>query len=147
MALSPPDDTHRHNGGSVKGFLSFAAILAWLFGAMLLLRPAGFYAPTGILMTPLIATLAQAHEVTLVGLGVINWLARNATGTGLRAVLTGNLVIQGLSLWGVFGTMSLRPGLRVAPGALIHIVLGGFFAYFLSRSSREPTASSPPTGH
>ena len=32
--------------------------------------------------------------VTLVGVGVINWLARDATGAALRGILIGNLVIQ-----------------------------------------------------
>ena len=53
-------------------FISVAAILAWLFGAMLLLIPGKFYAPTGIVMTPMLATLAQAHGATLIGLGVIS---------------------------------------------------------------------------
>lgn len=62
----------------MKILLSIAAVLAWLFGAALLIAPAPFYAPTGIQMTPMLATVAQAHGATLVGLGVIDWLARNA---------------------------------------------------------------------
>jgi hypothetical protein len=34
--------------------------------------PDKFYAPTGIAMTPMIATLAQAHGATLIGLRTIN---------------------------------------------------------------------------
>ena len=42
----------------MKIFISIAAVLAMLFGAMMLLVPAEFYAPTGIVMTPMIATVA-----------------------------------------------------------------------------------------
>jgi hypothetical protein len=117
----------------MKLFISIAAGLAWLFGAMLLIVPAEFYAPTGIAMTPMVATLAQAHGATLVGLGVVNWLARNADRQGLIAVLTGNLVVQVLSLGVVIRTMQLGAGLAVAPGVVIHVVLGSLFAIFLVR--------------
>jgi hypothetical protein len=120
----------------MKLFLSIAAILAWIFGAMLLLIPANFYEPTGIVMTPMLATIAQAHGATLVGLGLIDWLARNAERQGLVAVLAGNLVVQILSLAVVVRTMLLGAGMAVAPGVVIHVVLGGFFAYFLARARR-----------
>ena len=117
----------------MKVFISIAAILACLFGAMLLILPAEMYASTGIAMTPMIATLAQAHGATLVGLGVVNWLARNADRQGLIAVLTGNLVVQVLSLGVVIRTMQLGAGLAVAPGVVIHVLLGSLFAIFLIR--------------
>jgi hypothetical protein len=120
----------------VKIFLSLAAALAWLFGAALLFAPAAFYKPTGIVMSPMIATLAQAHGATLIGLGFIDWLARSADKKGLTAVLAGNLVIQALSLYVVLRTMSLGAGANVAPGAVIHVVLGGLFGLFLFRNLR-----------
>ncbi len=115
----------------MKIFLSIAAVLAWLFALMLLLVPDKFYAPTGIVMTPMLATLAQAHGATLFGLGVVNWIARNAERKGLIAVLGGNLAVQFLSLLVVFRTAMLGAGTAVVPGVIIHIVLGSFFAYFL----------------
>ena len=117
----------------MKVFLAIAAILAWLFGAMLLLVPAEFYSPTGIAMTPMTATIAQAHGATLVGLGVIDWMARNAEKRGLMAVLAGNLVVQVLSLLVVLQTLRLGAGAAVAPGVAIHVVLGALFAFFLIR--------------
>ena len=91
----------------MKIFLSIAAVLAFLFGGMLIAVPGKFYEPTGIVMTPMLATLAQAHGATLVGLGTIDWLARKAERSGLIAVLAGNLVAQILSLFVVLRTMSL----------------------------------------
>lgn len=117
-------------------FLAFAAVLAWMFGAALLVAPAAFYAPTGIQMTPMIATLAQAHGATLVGLGVVDWLARNADRQGVIAVLAGNLVVQILSLVIVIRTMMLGAGISVAPGVVIHVVLGALFSHFLYRIAR-----------
>ncbi len=117
----------------MKIFLAITAVLAWLFGLALLLQPAKFYAPTGIAMTPLIATIAQAHGATLVGLGVVNWLARNADRNGLFAVLAGNLVVQILSLVVVVITMRLGAGTKVAPAIGIHVVLGALYAFFLTR--------------
>lgn len=115
-------------------FLGFAAVLAWLFGAMLLFMPAQFYAPTGIVMTPMLATLAQAHGATLTGLGLVNWLARNTDRNGATPVLAGNLLIQILSLGVVLRTMALGAGSAVAPGIVIHMVLGGFFVFFLLKT-------------
>jgi hypothetical protein len=118
----------------MKIFLSIAAVLAWLFGVMLLAAPAAFYAPTGIALTPMLATLAQAHGATLVGLGVIDWMARSSQGAAVRPVLAGNLVVQLLSLGVVIRTMTLGAGAAVAPGVVIHLVLGALFATFLVRS-------------
>jgi hypothetical protein len=117
-------------------FLAVAAVLAWMFGAALLFAPGPFYAPTGIPMTPMLGTIAQAHGATLIGLGVVDWLARGAERSGLRAVLAGNLVVQVLSLGVVIRTMSLGAGAAVAPGVVIHVVLGGSFAFFLVRSRK-----------
>ena len=116
---------------AMRIFLAIAAVLAWLFGAMLLLAPDRFYAPTGVAMTPMLGTIAQAHGATLIGLGVIDWLARGAERAGLSAVLAGNLVVQVLSLGVVVRTMALGAGVSAAPGAVIHVVLGGLFLFFL----------------
>lgn len=121
----------------MKIFLSITAVLAWVFGLMLLLQPAKFYEPTGLVLTPMLATLAQAHGASLVGLGVINWLARNADRSGLFAVLAGNLVVQILSLVVVVITMRLGAGMKVAPAIGIHVVLGVLYAFFLTRPAKK----------
>lgn len=120
----------------MRTFIAISAVLAWLFGLALLFSPAAFYRPTGIEMNPLIATLAQAHGATLVGLGTLNWLGRRAERRGLQAILGGNLVVQVLSLAVVLRTMTLGAGERVAPGIVIHVVLASLFAYFLTRARR-----------
>jgi len=121
----------------MKIFLGIAAVLAWFFGAMLIAVPEKFYEPTGIAMTPMLATIAQAHGATLIGLGLIDWLARHADRQGLIAVLAGNLLVQALSLLVVLRTMQLGAGMAVAPGVVIHVVLGGLFGYFLVKTRRS----------
>ncbi|HLQ64701.1 MAG TPA: hypothetical protein VK201_08345, partial [bacterium] len=123
---------------TVKIFLSIAAVLAWLFGAVLLLAPGPFYAPTGLAMPPMVATVAQAHGATLVGLGVITWMARGANRQGLRPVLTGNLVVQILSLGVAIRTVMLGAGESATPSILIHVVLGVLFLYFLLQTKKLP---------
>ncbi len=129
----------------MKTFLAMASILAWLFGAMLLIIPAKFYEPTGVAMTPMLATIAEAHGATLVGLGVVDFLARRADELGQRAVLAGNLVIQLLSLGVVIRTMMLGAGAAVAPGVVIHLVMAGAFAAFWWRMRRSRIVVSGAT--
>jgi len=124
----------------MKIFLAVAAVLAWLFGLMMLLAPTQFYAPVGIVMTAMLATVAQAHGATLIGLGTINWIARNARGRGLIAVLVGNLVTQALSLFVAVRTSMLGAGASAAPAFVIHILLGVGFAVFLVRVRNENDA-------
>src|SRR5262249_31383364 len=83
----------------IRWALTIGAVLAWVFGAMLVLVPGPFFAPIGIVMTDKIATIAQNQGAALIAIGVIDFLARGTTDrTALRAVLVGNLVIQVLSL-------------------------------------------------
>ncbi len=121
----------------MKLFLAIAALLALIFGVALLVVPEQFYGPTGIHFSPMIATLAQAHGATLVGMGIVLWLSRFADRRGQVAVLAGNLVVQVLSLLVDLRTMALGAGAAVAPGVIIHVVLGSLFAYFLARLLRQ----------
>jgi hypothetical protein len=122
----------------MRPFLAVAAVLAWLVGAMLLLAPGPFFAPTGIQLTPMLATIAQAHGATLVGVGVIDWMARSAERRGLVAVLAGNLVIQLLSLVVAVRMIALAGGRSSAPAVLIHVVLGGLSAFYLFKARNLP---------
>jgi hypothetical protein len=97
----------------MRKFLASAAVLAWIFGLVLLLAPTKFYEPTGITLMPMLATLAQAHDATLFGLGLINRCARHRRSRALRSVAR-NFVVQTLSLLIVIRTMMLGAGTSVA---------------------------------
>ena len=60
------------------------------------------------------------------------------------AVLAGNLVIQILSLLVVLRTMQLGAGSAVAPGVVIHVVLGALFGYFLLRTRKIQAFRASP---
>src|SRR5262245_43182842 len=108
---------------------------------MLAVNPQGFEAPVGIDVNEKVATIAQSQGAILIGVGVINWLARSVTDDGaLVAILTGNLVIQLLSL-AVAGRaliLHIFP-MQGAPAVVIHIVLGVAFAWALLRVRRDST--------
>jgi len=120
-------------------FLAIAALLACLVGAALLLAPGPFFTPTGLRLTPVLATIAQAHGATLLGLGVLTWLGRGAQGQGLIAILAGNLVVQLLSLLVALRMQAL--GIPALPQVLMHLVLGVLFGYFLAMTLRARPVS------
>jgi len=113
-------------------------IAAVVFGLALFVSPESMLAGFG-LATPVAAkVLSRDVGATLIGLGVINWMARNASGEALRALLVGNVVVQALEL--VINTYEIvagdLPG-QAAPGLLIHLVLGAVFIFAMrSTSSR-----------
>jgi hypothetical protein len=113
-------------------------VAAVVFGLALFVSPESMLAGFG-LATPVAAkVLSRDVGATLIGLGVINWMARNASGEALRALLVGNVVVQALEL--VINTYEIvagdLPG-QAAPGLLIHLVLGAvFISAMRSTSSR-----------
>jgi hypothetical protein len=108
-----------------------AAVLAALFGFGLLVSPADFYAPFKLTLTPMAATVAQAHGATLIGVAAINWLARNFKSPELAAVAAGNLVIQIASLGVAARTYALGAGSEIAPAFVIHIALSILFIWVI----------------
>jgi len=124
----------------MKIVMIVAAALAGLFGIGLLVAPAGFYAPIGLVLTPLAATIPQAHGATLVGLAVLNWRARAFSGDPLRAVLLGNLVVQILSLGVAIRIATLGVGTAITPALIIHVTLGTVFAAALVVERRRRIA-------
>lgn len=115
--------------------LSIGAVLAVLFGAALALLPVQMLAGFG-LGTPIEAQIVSRDVgVTLIGLGIINWLARNAGGDALRGLLWGNIFIQVAEFlvngWEI--AAGILPG-AAAGGLVIHIVLAVIFVLGLRRA-------------
>ena len=109
---------------------------ALLFGLALFVTPESMLAGFGVVAPASTKVLARDVGATLIGLGVINWMARNATGEALRALLVGNVVVQALEL--VINTYEIvggdLPG-QAAPGLLIHLVLGAVFIFAMRSTS------------
>ena len=121
-----------------RWLLMVSAVLAWLFGLMLLFNSRQFEAPMGIDVTDKIATMAQAQGAILLGLGVINWMCRDVADVrALAAVFAGNLVVQLASLAVVVRSLALGlVPMQAMPAVAIHVLLGAGFATFLLRLRR-----------
>jgi len=114
------------------------AIAAFVFGLALLVFPTTMLAGFGLGTPNEGVVLSRDVGATLIGLGVINWMARNATGEVLRALLVGNVVVQALELLinGYEIVIGDLPS-QAAGGLLIHLVLGAVFVFAMrSTSSR-----------
>src|SRR6476620_1978909 len=75
--------------------LSIGAVFNVIVGLPLLLAPGLLLSALGFGDIPDVA-LVQARDLgtVLVGVGIIDWLARDAVGTPLRGLLWGNLFIR-----------------------------------------------------
>jgi hypothetical protein len=116
--------------------LRIGGVAAIVFGLGLLVFPAAMFAGFGLGGAPVQAEiLSRDVGATLIGLGVINWMARNATGEALRALLVGNVVVQALEL--VVNGYEIAIGAlptQAAGGLLIHLVLGAIFVLAMRSS-------------
>jgi hypothetical protein len=75
--------------------LSIGAVFHILVGLPILLAPDQVAAALGIAAPPDIALVwARDAGTVIIGVGIINWLARNAVGTPLRGLLWGNIFIR-----------------------------------------------------
>jgi hypothetical protein len=113
-------------------------LAAIVFGLALLVFPTSMLAGFGLAVPTEAKVLSRDVGATLIGLGVINWMARSARGETLRALLVGNVVVQALEL--VVNTYEIAVGdlpTQAAGGLLIHLVLGAIFVQAMrSPSSR-----------
>src|SRR3979411_1860184 len=79
---------------STRVILVIGAVEALIFGLALVLLPAQMLAGFGLGAPGAAQVLSRDVAVTLIGLAVLNWLGRNATGEALRAILAANLFVQ-----------------------------------------------------
>ena len=121
--------------------LIIGAVAAAVFGLLLTFASKQMLGGFGLGTPNEGIVLARDVGVTLLGLAVINWLARDATGAALRAVLIGNLVIQALEFIvnGYEVIISQLPG-SAAGGLIIHLVLAVIFALALRRAGSQAPA-------
>ena len=111
-------------------------LAAILFGLGLLVFPTSVLQGFGLNAVTEGKVLSRDAGATLIGLGVINWMARNATGQTLRALLVGNVVIQALEL--LINIYEIAVGdlsTQAAGGLVIHLVLGAVFVLAMRSSA------------
>jgi len=120
--------------------LSIGAVTFILPGLLLVLAPAQIMSAIGWPATPNEAlVLARDGGVLMIGLGIIDWLARDAVGAPLRGLLRGNIVVRvgGAVVNGWEFATGLTPselaaGLAVALAADIAVII--VFALALRRA-------------
>jgi hypothetical protein len=114
--------------------LQIGAVVALLFGLGLALAPQQMLGGFGLGAPNEAVIVMRDLGVTLIGVAVLNWLARDAVGAPLRAVLIGNIVIQVLELlvngWEI--AAGILPA-AAAPGLVVHLILAVIFASALRR--------------
>lgn len=114
--------------------LVIGAVAAFVFGAGLLVFPATVLASSGLETGPATIATSRGAGATLIGLGVVNWLGRDAMGDGLRAILAGNVVVQVLSLMvNASGVVTGQLPPQAASASVIHAILAAVFLLGIRR--------------
>ena len=120
---------------STKLALSIGAVVAILAGLGFALAPAQLLSGFGFAAVGETQVVTRDIGVTLIGLGILNWLARDATGPAVRAILIGNLFIQVAET--IVNGWEIAAGLipaQAAGGIVLHVVLGALFVLALRRA-------------
>jgi hypothetical protein len=122
---------------SPRAALIVGAIQSFVFGVPLVLFPAMVLAISGLTLPDTGAAIARGAGATVIGLGIIDLMLRDITGTALRGLIVGNLAVQALSLV-VNGGEVLAGHLPVqAAGASpLHLALSLMFLLALRTAAR-----------
>src|SRR2546426_11065797 len=118
------------------------AVAAFVFGLALTVFPSTMLTGFGLAVPNEGVVLSRDVGVTLIGLGVINWMARNATGEPLRAILVGNVVVQALELVVNAGEIAVGALPLQAGGGLVLPLVSG--ANFVLAVTCAPLTRSKP---
>ena len=120
---------------SSKLALIIGAITAVVFGLALALVPDQMLGGFGLSAPKEAQVLSRDIGVTLIGLGIVNWLARNEVGTAVRALLIGNAFIQIAEaiVNGWEASTGILPS-QAFGGVVLHVVLAVVFLLPLRRA-------------
>jgi len=104
--------------------LSIGAVFGILLGVPLVLAPAQVFSALGVAMPAEGLVPARDVGVLLAGVGIIDWLARDAVGAPLRGLLWGNIFIRAVEM--VVNVWELAAGLILTTmgGASLAATLG-----------------------
>ena len=122
----------------LKLFLTIASLIAFFFGFGMLFAPEMLGSNFGVTLDQGGILFAHSLGALLLGLGTINWLSRDNSLQNLKPVLYGNLIVQALT--GTIDFLGIQSGTLNSSawvGIIIHILLGGGFAYFLYSKSAK----------
>ncbi len=122
---------------STKLFLTIAAVVAVLYGLVFVLISAPFLAMYGVPPDPHTTLTAQFFGSALIGLGVVDWFARDFSDAGaVRSVLIAlvvTTVVGGvIAIWGVVSGAVNALGWT---SVIVYVLLLGGAGYCLSQGA------------
>ena len=116
-----------------KNFLTFASVVAFIFGLGFVLMPAQLVQFYNVTLNEGGILIAQLFGATLLGFGVLNWSARSfGEGEATRAVLTANLATDAVGvIFSLIGQLGGVPGVNALGWStvLLYLILAAGFAY------------------
>jgi len=124
-------------------FLLISAIVAWIFGLVMMINPRGFTSGTIPIPTDQIDALMRLLGVNLFAIGWINFLSRtDGWSKALRAILIGNIILHVFGLGFDFYNYSLGLFLMsgIMMGAVVHLLFIFGFSYYAFRTSARETS-------
>jgi hypothetical protein len=122
--------------------LSIGAVFNLPLGLVLVVAPAPLLSALGFADAPASAlVLARDTGTLLIGVGIIDWLARDAVGPPLRGLLWGNLFTRvaamAVNSWEfATGLLPSEVGVQFAFGVVLNLALITVFALALRRAYR-----------
>jgi hypothetical protein len=123
----------------LKTFLGISAVILGLFGLSMIFNSANMAKGFGLDLNDLSVVLFRDLGSTLIGVAVINWMARGIQDTkALKAIVLGNLVIQVLGV--IVNVADITQGYMGSGGwvgVLLHVVLAAGFAYYYLRPQKS----------
>jgi hypothetical protein len=124
--------------------LSISAAQSIFFGFPLLLFPASILEVAGLVLPDAGVAIARGAGATVIGVGIIDWMLRGATGDVARALLRGNLALQVMSL-AVNATEVIAGNLplQAASASLVHLNLSAMLLVALRTAPRSSPTGAP----
>jgi hypothetical protein len=124
--------------------LSISAAQSIFFGFPLLLFPASILEVAGLVLPDAGVAIARGAGATVIGVGIIDWMLRGATGDVARALLRGNLALQVMSL-AVNATEVIAGNLplQAASASLVHLTLSAMLLVALRTAPRSSPTGAP----
>lgn len=121
-----------------KVALVIGAVAALVFGALLVFAPATLLSGFGITGHVDGFVLSRDVGATLLGLAIINWMARGAeAGPALRAILWGNVAVQVFEILVNGYELAVKDlPAQAAGGMAIHVLLIVVFGLAIARPDK-----------
>jgi hypothetical protein len=124
-------------------FFLIAGVIACLFGTGMMTMPSAMAMNWGIPGSDALYLFIRMLGMNLLIFGIMLFMSRNdAPSNALKAIILGNILLHGIGLaLDVYGTTSgLLNQSALVSAVIVHVVLGGGFAYYYANLKKEASA-------